>query len=180
MTVILSGSSTDKQAELSADRLFSRFPDVSAVSKATEEEIGEEIHSSGLYRAKAHNIHELAMIVEKRGGIPETMEELVLLPGVGEKTAACYLSAILGQPAVVVDTHFARTSQRLGIATHKERGRIAEEIRGRFPPECWNRLSDTVNLLGRTYCRPVPKCGECFMNGLCPSAKAPGKSLKTK
>ncbi|MBQ0072174.1 MAG: endonuclease III, partial [Spirochaetales bacterium] len=111
----------------------------------------------------------------ERGSIPETMEELVKLPGVGEKTAGCYLSAILGQPAVVVDTHFARTSQRLGITTHKDRGAIAEEIRERFPSDEWNRLSDAVNLLGRTYCRPKPKCSECFMHGLCPSAKVLGK-----
>lgn len=170
VTVILSGSSTDRQAELSAERLFSTFPTLEELSMATEEQIGECIHASGLFRSKAHKISLLSKIVLEKG-IPNTMEELVELPGVGEKTAACYLSSVLGQPAVVVDTHFARTARRLGLTDTDDRAKAAQEIREKFPSEYWNRLSDTVNLLGRIYCRPKPKCEECFMAKLCPSVK---------
>ena len=167
VTVILSGSSTDKMAEISAERLFSVFSDASSLKDAKVEEIEELIHASGLFRAKARNIKALSEIVAEKG-IPDTLEELVKLPGVGEKTASCYLQRVLKKNAVVVDTHFERTAFRLGLTDTHDRNKAAREIKERIPEKYWNRLSDTVNSLGRQKCRPKPNCSQCPVEKLCP------------
>ena len=167
VTVILSGSSTDKMAMISAGKLFGVFPDPKAISEAKREEIEDLIHSSGLFRAKAKNIQELSKIVVERG-IPDTLEELMKLPGVGEKTASCYLQRVLKKNAVVVDTHFERTAFRLGLTDTHDRNKAAREIKERIPEKYWNRLSDTVNSLGRQKCRPKPNCSQCPVEKLCP------------
>ena len=131
------------------------------------EEIEELIHSSGLFRAKARNIKALSEIVAEKG-IPDTLEELVKLPGVGEKTASCYLQRVLKKNAVVVDTHFERTAFRLGLTDTHDRNKAAREIKERIPEKYWNRLSDTVNSLGRQKCRPKPNCSQCPVEKLCP------------
>ena len=167
VTVILSGSSTDKMAAISADKLFGAYPDPHAIANAEREDIENLIHDSGLFRAKAKNIQELSKIVVKRG-IPDTLEELMKLPGVGEKTASCYLQRVLKKNAVVVDTHFERTAFRLGLTDTHDRNKAAREIKERIPEKYWNRLSDTVNSLGRQKCRPKPNCSQCPVEKLCP------------
>ena len=167
VTVILSGSSTDKIAMISAEKLFGVFPDPKAISEAKSEEIEDLIHSSGLFRAKAKNIQELSKIVVERG-IPDTLEELVKLPGVGEKTASCYLQKVKGESAVVVDTHFERTAFRLGLTHTHDRIKACKEIKDTIDKEYWNRVSDTVNNLGRKFCRPKPSCNQCPLSNLCP------------
>ena len=167
MTVILSGSSTDKMAMISAGKLFGVFPDPKAISEAKREEIEDLIHSSGLFRAKAKNIQELSKIVVERG-IPDTLEELVKLPGVGEKTASCYLQKVKGESAVVIDTHFERTAFRLGLTHTHDRIKACKEIKDTIDKEYWNRVSDTVNNLGRKFCRPKPSCNQCPLSNLCP------------
>ena len=167
VTVILSGSSTDKMAAISAEKLFSAYPDPHSIAEAERKSIEDLIHASGLYRAKAKNIQELSKIVDK-SGIPETLEELVKLPGVGEKTASCYLQRVKGESAVVVDTHFERTAFRLGLTDTHDRHKACREIKERIDIEYWNRVSDTVNNLGRKFCRPKPKCKECPLSDLCP------------
>lgn len=167
VTVILSGSSTDKMAMISAERLFSIYPDPHAISEADRDSIESLIHASGLFRAKAKNIQELSKIVDKEG-IPDTLEELVKLPGVGEKTASCYLQKVKGESAVVVDTHFERTAFRLGFTDTHDRNKACREIKERIDKEYWNRVSDTVNNLGRKFCRPKPKCLQCPLSDLCP------------
>ena len=167
VTVILSGSSTDRMAEISAERLFSVFADASSLKDAKVEEIEELIHASGLFRAKAKNIQELSKIVVERG-IPDTLEELMKLPGVGEKTASCYLQKVKGESAVVVDTHFERTAFRLGLTHTHDRIKACKEIKDTIDKEYWNRVSDTVNNLGRKFCRPKPCCNQCPLSNLCP------------
>ena len=167
VTVILSGSSTDKMAEISAERLFSVFADASSLKDAKVEEIEELIHASGLFRAKARNIKALSEIVAEKG-IPDTLEELVKLPGVGEKTASCYLQKVKGESAVVVDTHFERTAFRLGLTHTHDRIKACKEIKDTIDKEYWNRVSDTVNNLGRKFCRPKPCCNQCPLSNLCP------------
>ena len=167
VTVILSGSSTDKMAMISAGKLFGVFPDPKAISEAKRGEIEDLIHSSGLFRAKAKNIQELSKIVVERG-IPDTLEELVKLPGVGEKTASCYLQKVKGESAVVVDTHFERTAFRLGLTHTHDRIKACKEIKDTIDKEYWNRVSDTVNNLGRKFCRPKPCCNQCPLSNLCP------------
>ncbi len=169
VTVMLSASTTDRQAEAAAERLFSSFPFPSDIAAASEDEIEVLIHSAGLSRSKARNIRKVASYVSEHG-LPEDEEELVRFPGVGEKTAACYLVSVLGRPGVIADTHFVRVAKRLGLTDTDDRIRSAREIRERFDPSLWARLSMTVNLHGRTVCSPRPRCTECFLSGICPSA----------
>ena len=170
VTVMLSASTTDKQAEAAAERLFSVFPDAAAIAGASEGDIEALIHQAGLSRTKARNIKGTAAAV-MRSGMPESEEELVRLPGVGEKTAACYLVSVLGKPGVIADTHFVRVAHRLGLTDTEDRIKSAREIRMKYDKALWSRLSMTVNLHGRKVCSPRPKCSECFLSHLCPSGK---------
>lgn len=169
VTVMLSASSTDVRASAAADRLFFSFPDEKALSEANVEEIEKIIHDVGLSWSKAKNIKLTAKKITENG-LPTTMEELVALPGVGEKTASCYLATILGESAVIADTHFVRVAERLGFTTTKDRTIAARQIRERFDSEYWTRLSMTVNKHGREICKPKPKCSECFLSSICPSS----------
>lgn len=171
VTVMLSASTTDRQAEKAAENLFSSYPDAAAIADADEDDIEALIHSAGLSRSKARNIKRSAAYIRDHG-LPESEEELVRLPGVGEKTAACYLVSVLGRPGVIADTHFVRVARRLGLTDTDDRLRSAREIRERFDPSLWARMSMTVNLHGRTVCSPKPRCSECFLLGLCREGKA--------
>ncbi len=164
--VILSCAGSDRAALLSLERLFSRYPTPLAVTGAPDEEIKKLIHSSGLAESKCRTIKAAAEYFVKNGE-PKTRKELLSIKGIGEKTASCYMQRVMGQPAVVVDIHFERTSWRLGLSSSHDRIRTMHEIMEKFDEECWNRLSDTVNLLGRTFCRPKPRCGECFLSETC-------------
>ena len=170
VTVMLSASSTDIRASAAADRLFFAFPDEKSLAGAKIEEIEKIIHDVGLSWSKAKNIKLTAQKIAENG-LPTTMDELVELPGVGEKTASCYLATILGESAVIADTHFVRVAERLGFTTTKDRTIAARQIREKFDREYWTRLSMTVNKHGRDICRPKPKCAECFLSSICPSSE---------
>lgn len=168
VTVMLSASSTDKRAQAASDRLFSIYKDEKALASADEDSLEALIHDVGLARSKARNIIAMSKKVVELGSIPSDMEGLCSLPGVGEKTASCYLSTILGEPAVIADIHFVRVAFRLGLTDTVDRNKAAAEIRKAFPSKYWTRLSMTVNLHGRLVCKPKPKCKECFLSSLCP------------
>ncbi len=171
VTVMLSASTTDRQAEAAAERLFSRFSDAGQIMDADEDEIELLIRSAGLSRSKARNIKGVARYAAEHG-IPEDMEGLTALPGIGEKTASCYLAEILGKPAVIADTHFVRVARRLGYTDTSDRSLSAREIRQRFPEQMWTRLSMVLNLHGRTFCKAKPICSTCPVSSLCPSSEA--------
>lgn len=167
VTVMLSASSTDIRAEAASNRLFSRYEDENALCEADEDEVERIIHDVGLARSKARNIIGMSKEVVRLGGIPSDMKGLCKLPGVGEKTASCYISTILKEPAVIADIHFVRVAERLGLISSTGRNKAAKEIRENFPEKMWTRLSMTVNLHGRGICRPKPKCKECFLSSIC-------------
>ncbi len=171
ITVMLSASTTDSQAEKAACRLFSVFPDAASVGNADEASIEALIRTAGLSRQKAGRIKAVSSYVAAYG-IPSDAASLMALPGIGEKTAACYLVNILGEPAVIADTHFVRTARRLGFTDTSDRARAAAEIREGFPPDQWGRMSMVVNLHGRTVCRARPDCAACFLSAICPSSEA--------
>ena len=134
----------------------------------------EEACRAGLAHAKSRNIKAMSAIVAENG-IPETMEGLQRLPGVGEKTAACYYSGILGGNAVIADIHFVRVAKRLGFTDTDDRTASAREIRERFPEELWTRISMVLNLHGRECCRPKPDCARCPVGSICPSSADDGR-----
>ena len=146
------------------------FSKVSARFFAQSSQVEELIKSAGLYKNKARSIKALAEVTLREERIPETVEELIKIPGIGVKTANCYLVDILDKPGVIVDTHFARVVHRLGLTSTDDRDKVYREIRKEFDPSMWSRLSMTANLHGRKYCKArSPLCSTCFLSSICPS-----------
>lgn len=168
----LSAQCTDVMVNKATPALFARFPDAKALSQGKPEEIESLIRSIGLYKNKAKNIRALAgTLVEKHGGeVPRTMEELVELAGVGRKTANVVLGNAFGiASGIVVDTHVARLSQRLGWTRSEDPVRIENELRGFIPEDRWIKLSHELIFHGRRVCKARnPACDECGLRGLCP------------
>ncbi len=174
--VILSAQTTDRQVNIVAKKLFAAYPTAMELAAADEEQVRQIIRSTGFFNTKARNIIACSQaLVEHHGGnVPLTMETLVTLPGAGRKTANCVLGNLLGAPAVIVDTHFARVVTRLGFVKESDPAKIEQRIRGLLPQYMLYRFSMTVNLHGRAVCdAKKPKCGSCLLRDLCPwSGKA--------
>jgi endonuclease-3 len=171
VATVLAAQCTDAAVNLVTPALFARFPGPAALAEAPLAELETLIHSTGFFRAKAHNIKALsAQIRDSHGGeVPQTMEALTALPGVGRKTGGVVLSTFFGVPAIIVDTHFARVTLRLDL-TRSERPELIEpDIAAIAPPDEWTAVSHVLNRHGRSCCRArKPSCGECPVNSLCP------------
>ena len=172
ISVILSAQTTDKIVNVVVKQLFAAYPTAEALSKASQAEIESIIYPTGYYRNKAKSI--VACATELVGkALPNTMEELVKLPGVGRKTASCVLGDIYGKPAIIVDTHFGRVVSRLGLVDANEPTKIEIQIKEQLAEEKQYRFSMTANLFGRTVCHAKkPQCLGCPLRDLCPSADA--------
>ena len=170
---ILSAQCTDARVNIVTADLFVKYPSVEAFAKADLKELEEDIRPTGFYHNKAKNIIECAkMLLERHGGeVPETIEELVELPGVGRKTANVIRGNIYHQPSIVVDTHVKRISKKLGLTKQEDPEKIEFELMEVLPEEYWILYNIHIIQLGRTICTArSPKCGECFMREICPSA----------
>lgn len=166
----LSAQCTDARVNLVTPELFGRFPTLDAFCAATAEEIEPIIHSCGLYKTKARDI--LAMCRKLKsdygGVVPDTVEELVKLPGVGRKTANLVVGDIYGKPAVVTDTHCIRISGRLGLSEGKDPFKVEQQLRKLLPPEESNDFCHRLVLHGRAFCTARnPNCGGCCMREFC-------------
>jgi endonuclease-3 len=171
ISVILSAQTTDRQVNIVAQELFSTYPDPHALAKASIDDVKAIIKSTGYYNAKAKNIIGCAAALEARyeGVVPDTMEDLTTLPGVGRKTANCILGGIYGRPAIIVDTHFGRVVRRLGLVSSDDPTKIEHQIAALLPPERHYRFSMTVNWFGRIRCHAkAPECGTCMLAHVCP------------
>jgi len=170
---ILSAQCTDARVNIVTADLFVKYRSVEAFAKADLKELEEDIRSTGFYHNKAKNIIECAkMLLEKHGGeVPQTIEELVELPGVGRKTANVIRGNIYHRPSIVVDTHVKRISKKLGLTKQEDPEKIEFELMEVLPEEYWILYNIHIIQLGRTICTArSPKCGECFMREICPSA----------
>lgn len=170
---ILSAQCTDARVNIVTADLFVKYPSVEAFATAELKELEEDIRPTGFYHNKAKNIIECAkMLLEKHGGeVPRTIEELVELPGVGRKTANVIRGNIYHQPSIVVDTHVKRISKKLGLTKQEDPEKIEFELMEVLPEEYWILYNIHIIQLGRTICTArSPKCGECFMREICPSA----------
>ena len=150
--------------------LFKRFPTVDDFAQATAEEVAEYIKSCGLYKTKSRDIVEMAkMLKEKFGGVvPDNIDDLITLPGIGRKTANLIVGDIYGKPAVVVDTHCIRITRRLGLHKLKDQKKIEFELRKLLPPEESNDFCHRLVLHGRAVCDArKPKCDGCCMKDFC-------------
>lgn len=170
---ILSAQCTDARVNIVTADLFVKYPSVEAFATADLNELEEDIRPTGFYHNKAKNIIECAkMLLEKhRGEVPQTIEELVELPGVGRKTANVIRGNIYHQPSIVVDTHVKRISKKLGLTQQEDPEKIEFELMEVLPEEYWILYNIHIIQLGRTICTArSPKCGECFLKEICPSA----------
>lgn len=170
---ILSAQCTDARVNIVTADLFVKYRSVEAFAKADLKELEEDIRPTGFYHNKAKNIIECAkMLLEKHGGeVPQTIEELVELPGVGRKTANVIRGNIYHRPSIVVDTHVKRISKKLGLTAQDDPEKIEFELMEVLPEEYWILYNIHIIQLGRTICTArSPKCEECFLKGICPSA----------
>ena len=170
----LSAQCTDARVNLVTPALFSRFPTLDSLADANPEEVGEYIRSCGLYKTKARDIVAMCrMLRDVYGGIiPDTVEELTRLPGVGRKTANLVCGDVYGKPAVVADTHCIRITGRLGLTDGtKDPYKVEMQLRKILPPAESNDFCHRPVLFGRDVCSArSPKCGECPLREFCPSA----------
>jgi endonuclease-3 len=179
IATILSAQCTDRQVNIVTADLFRKFRTPQDYVDASEEELESEIRSIGFYRSKAKNIRAASeKIIQNFGGkVPDTMDKLLTLNGVGRKTANVVLGNAFGiASGVVVDTHVARLSNRLGITTHKDPEKIEKDLEVLVPKKHWVMFSHWLIFHGRQICQArTPKCTECVLGGICPSyKKVPG------
>jgi len=170
-SVRLSAQCTDERVNMVTPALFARFPTLEAFAAAEPEDVEPYIHSCGFFHGKARDIVLCArMLLEKHGGrVPGTIEELTALPGVGRKTANLILGDIFGKPAVVVDTHCIRISNRLGLVDGlKDPVKIESALRELLPPEKSSDFCHRIVLHGRAVCQArKPNCAACCLKHLC-------------
>jgi len=173
VATILSAQCTDVRVNLVTPELFSAYPDAPSLAGAESEELEALVRTTGFYRNKAANLRECARtLVSRHGGeVPEAMEDLVELPGVGRKTANVIRGNVFGKPAMVVDTHVKRISYRLGWTKQTQPEKIEEELCRLLPKEHWTEAGHLLIAHGRTLCKaPLPHCGRCPVLPLCPRA----------
>ena len=168
--IMLSAQSTDKQVEEALPDLFGHFPSVEAMAQAPAEEIEAYIRSVGLYKNKAKNIKKCCeQIVSEYGGkVPDKLEEVLKLAGVGRKTATLFLADAYGIPGVTVDTHVFRISHRLGWAKGKNPLQVEQELMKVLPESHWNRINFQLIYLGRAICTArKARCQDCPLKEWC-------------
>jgi endonuclease-3 len=174
VATILSAQSTDARVNLVTPVLFTKYRTALAYAAADPRVLEREIHSTGFFRNKTKSIIGMAQaLVERHGGrVPDTMDELVRLPGVGRKTANVILGTWFGKnEGVVVDTHVHRLSRRLGLTKHDTPEQIERDMMDVLPRARWTDFGHLLIHHGRRVCiARRPRCEECVLNALCPSS----------
>ena len=170
-SVRLAAQCTDARVNLVTPALFARYPTLEAFAAADVDEVGQYVHSTGFWRAKARDMVASArMLLEKFDGkVPDNMDDLLSLPGVGRKTANLILGDIYGQEGYVCDTHCIRITGRLGITDgSKDPLKVEQQLRACIPPEESNDFCHRMVLHGRALCMARgPQCGNCPLRPLC-------------
>ncbi len=166
----LAAQCTDERVNMITPELYTRYPTLQAMAEAEIEAVEEIIRSCGFYHAKARDIIEASKLLlsEYGGKVPDTMEELLKLPGVGRKTANIILGDIYKKPAVAADTHCIRLSNRLGLADTRDPYKVELRLAELIPQEKQSDFCHRLVLHGRKYCTARrPDCGACPLNGVC-------------
>lgn len=166
----LSAQCTDARVNLVTPALFEKYKSIEAFSRADTDDVAELIHSCGFFRQKSKDIVGMAqMILDEYGGrVPDSIEDLTRLPGVGRKTANLICGDVYGKPAVVADTHLIRISNRLGLVDTKDPYKVEMKLRKLLPADESNDFCHRAVLHGRAVCDSrKPKCDICCMDGFC-------------
>ena len=170
----LSAQCTDKRVNMVTPALFAEFPDAVSMASAKLTRVEELIKTCGLYKTKAKDLIGIGKaITENYGGkVPDTIEELTKLPGVGRKTANLVCGDIFGKPAVVTDTHFIRICNRLGLVDSTNPLTVETQMRKLLPPDKSNDFCHRTVLFGRDVCTArKPDCENCVLKDICPKKK---------
>ena len=173
VATILSAQCTDARVNMVTKDLFVKYPDVHAFAKAKQSELEKDIYSTGFYKNKAKNIIACANeVIERHGGeVPSDIDELTKLSGVGRKTANVIRGNIFDEPSIVVDTHVKRISNLLGLTREQDPVKIEYALMKCLPKEQWILYNLQIIAHGRKICiARRPKCDECVLAGVCPSA----------
>lgn len=170
IATLLSARTRDLAVIPIVKKLFQKYPTPPHLVKANQKDLEQEFYGIGFYKVKAKHVKELSrIVVEKYGGnIPNTLEELTSLPGVGRKTANCILNYAFHQPAIAVDTHVHRITNRLGWVKTDTPEETEEALRKVVPTESWSKVNMLLVDHGQRICQPrKPKCGECAVRKWC-------------
>ena len=167
---ILSARTRDENTSAVVKKLFSRYKTAHALASAKPVDVEKIIKSTGFYRVKARRIIEVASIINSKysGKVPQTIDKLLELPGVGRKTANCVLVYAFDKPAIPVDTHVHRISNRLGLVQTKIPEETEIELMKKIPREHWIRINDIFVMYGQNICKPIsPMCAVCQIKKDC-------------
>ncbi len=172
VSTILSAQCTDERVNLVTRSLFKKYRDAADYARVSQEALEKDIQSTGFFRNKAKSIRECCKILVEQydGKVPNSMEALVALPGIGRKTANVILGNAFGvSDGIVVDTHVGRLARRLGLSDHKNAEKIETDLTERIPKKDWVVFSHQLIYHGRRVCKSrKPDCGACSLESVCP------------
>lgn len=170
IATVLSAQTTDKKVNVVTSRMFEKYKTPYDFANVSQEELEKEIKEIGLYKNKAKNIIALSkkLIEDYNGEVPKEKEELIKLAGVGRKTANVVVSNAFNEPAIAVDTHVFRVSNRIGIADSPNVENTEEQLMKAIPKENWTKAHHTIIFHGRRTCKAIkPNCPECVVKESC-------------
>ncbi|MEZ5334185.1 MAG: endonuclease III [Methanolobus sp.] len=171
ISTVLSQRTRDEVTIPTTQKLFIVFGTVQEMAEADVDEIQDLIRNVGFYRVKAQRIIDISRIIlqDYGGVVPDSMDELLKLPGVGRKTANCVLGYGFEQDVIAVDTHVHRISNRMGLVETSEPDETEKELQKVLSKEDWKDINGLMVLFGKNICKPVgPKCDGCIMDDICP------------
>ncbi len=167
---ILSARTRDENTSIVVKKLFSRYKTARSLARAKVSDVEKIIKSTGFYHVKARRIIEVASIIDSQyyGKVPDNLDELLKLPGVGRKTANCVLVYAFEKPAIPVDTHVHRISNRLGLVETKTPEETEFALMEKIPKKYWLQINDTFVMYGQNICKPIsPMCDVCQIKKEC-------------
>jgi endonuclease III len=169
VATILSAQSTDARVNIVTPALFKKYPNAAALAVARQSALEKQIVSTGFFRQKSKSLIGMAkaLVADHGGEVPADMDKLVMLPGVGRKTANVVLGHALGVPGLPVDRHVLRVSNRIGIAEGDDPVKVESQLTAALPKQMWTVASDVQILHGRRICRPKPLCEQCLVIDEC-------------
>ena len=167
---ILSARTRDENTSIVVKKLFAKYKTAHALARAKVFDVEKIIRSTGFYRVKARRIIKVASLIDSQyaGIVPDSLDELLKLPGVGRKTANCVLVYAFDKPAIPVDTHVHRISNRLGLVETKTPEETELALMKKIPKKYWLKINDTFVMYGQNICKPIsPMCGVCQLKTEC-------------